>query len=210
MAEWYRNFAAHIRGEPDEIIAIERMIVRLINEHNLSRDEAIQRIFLAGIDHLLTEPTMDDPVIRRSRVIARQVEELTAQKTDSQRLTYIYEQLGLDAFVTWCTEQGIDPQPTIQQYSVATDSFTPQRQSWTESTLVWLRRMLSDGQSHAVEEILQAAARDGILPDILVDEAGYKRSESSLRAIASMHHFSGGKRGQWQLPNNQEVSSERK
>ena len=47
--EWYRNYSVCMRNSPSMIMAMENLIVKLMNRHNESRTHAILRIRSTGV-----------------------------------------------------------------------------------------------------------------------------------------------------------------
>ena len=201
--EWYRSYAVQIRDTPERVMSIERMIIRAINEQGISRDDVIERIFFAGIDVLMADATYGDTVTTQSRAVMNKVLEVRAQIEEQRRLNFLYEQLGKDGFEQWCNENSVDPQPTIDAFSIAVNNETPELKSWSTRAISWLQRHFRDGEPRDAKQVIEDAIRDGVLDDpIIVGGDEYLKQEKNFRSIASRAGYcSFNRRGVWQMVN---------
>ncbi len=198
--EWYRNYSAHIRGEPQHIMAIEKMISRLINTKNINRDGAITQIFISGITTLLADENSVDDKTKRALTVANAIMESRADKNTDASLRTLYGEKGVDWFIKWCAENEIDPNPTIDLFEESNDVPVVKNDSQKQRTLNWLTMFLRDGCPHQVIEIIKQAVVEGILPNPVLNEKEYEKAERSLRSLASSVGFSGNcERGCWKL-----------
>ena len=193
--EWYRNFAAHIRGPREFIEGIDRMIATVQNELNVSRVEAIAQIFLWGL-HAAVGEVKDEEVRREMRATGIKLKLMRAirdERRDDQELKAALREMGLDRVVEVAEKAGLTEEDVNEVVaSLKADM------SWYDKTSIWLDTLLSDGEERSVQSVQRAAMAAGILP---IDPAteDFEDQWGNMRTVASRMGVSrGGKRGYWQ------------
>lgn len=197
---WYRNYSCAIKSAPDDIIRIESIIATIQNERNMSRSEAVLTMFLAGVEILSQNPLFMSAESSTDKAIAEQVQRVSANKQNSNRLIYLLREMGEAAFVAWAQENDIDYSATIAEAAdQSADTFCRTKSSYSFRADQFLANFLEQNGPTKVDEIFAAAEIAGILPDPKISDQSIKKN--FLRTIASNRGYSSCEhRGVWQIP----------
>ena len=192
MEQWYRNFSVHLKGEPSKIVAIEQLIATLQTTQNLTRHQALLRIFEAGLQALAEDPSFASLDLKEAVELSRLFDLAKAKAARRREFRTIYQELGPEEILKVAKESGVGLDELLNEYRlVVVDT------KRSELFGLWLAEHLSDGEEHAVEDIIEAASEDGLLADAENDAPRFELDVSLLRTVASRRGYSKGRRGFW-------------
>ena len=108
MEQWYRNFSVHLKGEPSKIVAIEQLIATLQTTQNLTRHQALLRIFEAGLQALAEDPSFASLDLKEAVELSRLFDLAKAKAARRREFRTIYQELGPEEILkVGC--RGLDP-----------------------------------------------------------------------------------------------------
>lgn len=127
-------------------------------------------------------------------VIAKQLAKIRKKKAKMRGLAKIYDDMGLDEFVSWCEGESIQEwkQMESEEYNKL---FGSQTQTWNERAGEWLAELLGDGKSHHVNEVKKEAIQAGIIND--ADNDTIDRDWNKLKVLAHRERYSSRKTKGW-------------
>lgn len=179
---------------------LKRMIAKLQKHNYSSKDEIIQRAFIAGLYILEAEMDIenierDDFIIESPRMAKlRKLEEIRAKRSEFRTDEEILQDFGgdLDKYIEWCKETGNEYEKFVeykQQHSFS----IPLKVKDASYFRHWLVDYLADRKERHVNEIKEAMLATGAIDS---DEHW-----NHVSKIASEEGISGnGRRGYWKLP----------
>lgn len=132
----------------------------------------------------------------RGGIIAKELARLKKIRAEREALIQIYEERGLDEFVTWCNQGGIGWEEWLAEY--ATGLFSQEKERpWANKAREWLEEFLGDGRPHHIDEVKKEAVMEGVIDD--TDDGTIDRDWHKLKVVASRAGYSGrGSRGFWE------------
>lgn len=191
---WSRNLAVYYKDEPCKIQRMERVVAALRNRANLSFSGALKTLLDLGIERYLEDPSCADPELENWNLAVEVLDAAKAELAVKKDFAQVYRELGAKRFLEIVEEKGLDPGTVLESIG----SFLP-RLSKSENMQEQILELLSDGEEHKVEEIIELAIMGGILPDPKKNALQFKRALGLMRKVASELGVSGGERGYWQL-----------
>lgn len=192
---FYRNYAVHINDSPVEIQETEELIAVLQAEENLSRHQALLRIFKAGKRKLIEDREYDRPNFRILGALGKLYATAKTEAAKKRGFAELYRELGHVKFKELAEEAGVIWEEVWDDFK---ELLPPPSRS--DVMQEWIRGFLSDGAEHAAKEITEAAVLEGILTDPKENIKEHNRDLNLLRKVANGMNVSGGERGKWQQP----------
>lgn len=189
---WYRNYSVHYRDDPAVIMAAEKLISVLESHENLSRYQAIGRIFRAGIEVLSDDPSFGAIDLQESAEMMRLYNIAEAKAARYKCFRAIYQELGPERMTKVLGEASVEMglEEFLDEFRIPV--LSPFRQM-----KVWIARHLSDGEVHALDEMREAAIQDGIIADPDIDAERARKDYIAFKTAGSEMGVSGGGRGKW-------------
>ena len=190
---FHRNYSVHLNDDPIEIQETEELISCLQTEENLSRHQALLRIFKAGKRALVENHEYGRPDLRILGALGKLYDTARTEVAKKRGFAELYRDLGPERFGELAEEAGLTLEDVLDGFR---ELLPPPSRS--DVMQEWIRDFLADGAEHTAREVTEAAISGGILADPKKDIGGHKRDLSLLRNIASNMKVSGGERGKWQ------------
>jgi hypothetical protein len=189
-----RRYTIYLRFEGGEALVWDERLSNALNVvgKEKSPSRAYAAIFERGVEAVEAE-MRDGGESHEDSEVAQALEEIRKAKERKRRLAELYESMGLDQFVGWCEERGIDWEGFLDEYQLFRQS---EPQSWSEKASSWLRDFLRDGERHHTDEIKEAAIAKGIIDHS--DDHTFKRDWGKLRQVAHREGLTTGEKGCWQ------------
>lgn len=190
--EWYKNYGVHLRGTPNYIMASEECIARVMSSQNLSRQDAINTIYINGIRSTSKDENLGSPKLEGLLANGDFFAELRQAQKQQKSLVEAYADLGAVEFQEIARRHGIDVDGFLNEYRMPV-------MSMFESIKRFIVNELEDYQPHSIDSLRIAAIERGLLPD--PNEPGYDKTWQTFKQAASELNVSGKhtKRGEWQL-----------
>ena len=190
-ALWYRNYAVHIEGDPLFVMGMEEPIANVQSVQNLTRHQALRRIFKAGLKMLGADPNVGNVSIQSNARLSELHEAVKRKAAQARAFQELYKDIGADKLQEIAETEGLDFGEFLSEYRLER-MLSPSAQMQ-----LWLKAHLADGKEHEASEILSAAIEDGMLPSR--DNEDFEQAHNLFKAKASQMGASGGRRGYWQL-----------
>jgi plasmid stabilization system protein ParE len=182
--------AVSLKLKPAQAATIDRMVVHLMVNRNLSRADALEVIFLAGTEALASKPDFGcPPEVQGALEVYRELARIQAECQHNENLEAILAAKGVEQFKTWANENGIEVDAFLENYRL-----TIPARPWAEMALDWLNGLLTDnGLEMPTDQIRSQAIAERIIDDSAADW-------DKLRQLASRNGLTGGRHGHWSLP----------
>ena len=196
MTLWFRRYTAHLRGEPSEIMAIDKLISELMNTMNVSITDAVVYLLRSGME-VATEQVENDEIregIESSLRYAKVRRELESIKAEKTKIGGLAKGLTEEEVLKAGKQAGMKPKEIRGlvedcEKNFSSGSFYGEIQDWLDKVL--------KQKPVEVDTIKEWAARDNLLPGKEGDKE-YKAAWNRLKSTASACGYSGGRRGEWQ------------
>jgi len=190
-ALWYRNYAVHIEGDPLFVMGMEELIANVQTVQNLTRHQALRRIFHAGIKTLGKDPNFGNVSIQSNARLSELHEAVKRKGAQVRAFQELYKDIGPDKLQEIAEAEGLDFGEFLSEYRLE------QMLSPSAKMQLWIKAYLADGAEHEMGEVLSAAIEDSILPER--DNTDFERAHGLFKSVASQMGASRGRRGYWQL-----------
>lgn len=194
---WSRNYSTHVRGEPERINAMERLISALQNANNLNRNQAIDMIFTAGLTALSQNPTYGSPELEDSIAKSALYQAMMRELQIVEQYDKALKRMPASRIHRIASQFGQDIDIELSDYRLPIEKF-----SVFARIKSFLQDHLADGKEHSKGDVCKAAVDAGIIPSPDTDKDGYEKGINNLSVAASQISASGGKRGIWQIVTN--------
>lgn len=190
-----RTATIYYKGELWKIRRMEEAVASIRNQLNISFSAALQIFVDQGIEDYVEDPDSFDPKLKELHTMVQFLDQARIEIAKKRELAQVYRDLGAERFFEIAEESGLNKSNLLEEVI----PFLP-GPSRSESMQHWISNVLSDGNEHMVEDIIEAAVTEGILPDIEKDTPEFEKALSSFRKVASNLGASNRKRrGKWQL-----------
>ena len=193
MSKWSRNFTANVRDR-DVSMLLDLIIARLRTVNNVSTAEAVGIILRVGAEQLKERPEFESDGLGKYELLTEKYRAAQERIELRAMLSLIYDQFGLDGLTDLESTLEMSTAEMIelidrQVRKGHVSRFSVYKQFITDA--------LSDGEPHAMSEIVQEAIVQSILPNRASDNWG--NEYQLFKVAANRLGATGGKRGMWQL-----------
>lgn len=198
--KWGTVFAAYYYGEPYRVKALNEAITTMQSKFNLRPAAARKKLLDLFVDHLAENPEFATTELRKCVAYGRVLRRAKWEIEKRRGLNTVYRELGEDELRRIVAEE--EPNMNVDELiAEASEMWISMSKSSRSGVLGnWLAQMLSDGQEHAVKEIVTAAIEDEMIVSPEKDIEQHKLDYGLLRTVANRLCLStGGKRGYWKL-----------
>jgi hypothetical protein len=185
-------FPARFRNVAEEVDAIEALFHRVWAATGKDKNEAICDVFLEGLRTYSQKLTKEGKLTSAQVNIYEQLTRLRDERVQRDQLAKLYEELPLDEFATFCSDNQIDYAGFLEDMR-----FTITKRVGKNAMTDWLDALLRDGKDHPIEEIRERSETE----KVVVNDADWKQMKviAATRNYSSMTH-----RGVWKIPHNEE------
>lgn len=187
----FRVYPAYVKGEPEEIFAIEKMFIEVWAALGISKTKTINRAFSEGLRVLADSKELEGKIDSRSLAIFKKWQEIQAKISERSQLELIYEHTDPQEFQEFCNKNDIDYEAFLQRYRLD----LPSNKAKSKVLDDWIRYYLADGNEADVHDIRDMAETEGIIAS--------EDDWNLMKNIASRNGYSGSaRRGYWKLINS--------
>lgn len=186
MSDSVYVYPAYIRGTKEELVTIELEFGKLWVALKCSRSDAINEIFLAGMEALPKREDLADKVDNRAIAIYSKWRKIVSSDSTQTMLEQIYETMELNEFREFCEQSNVDHERFLKAYMMN----PPTTQAKSKTMESWLNYILGNGEEYQIADVRDAAE----IEQIVQDDSDW----NLMKNVASrMGYSSGGKRGYW-------------
>lgn len=190
-----RTATIYYKGELYKVRRMEEAVADIRNKMNISFSAALQKLLDRGISDYAEDPNCLNQELRGLHAVTQFLDQARVEVAKKKELAQVYRDLGSERFFEIAEESGLSRDDLLEEVI----SFLPTL-SKSECMQRWIAKALSDGNEHMVDDIIEAAISEGILPDIEREAPEFERALSSFRKVASNIGASDrSRRGKWQL-----------
>lgn len=196
---FYRNFSAHLRDMRDDVLGIEKTAAMLQSRHNLTYNDALVRLLIAGYRTIAEQPDYASPEIAEHIENAKLYAIAKHMVARKRELGEMYRELGSEGVgqIIADAKLNIDANELLAEANKF--QIVVPASSKSEVYARWLLEILGDGKEHSVEQIVERAVREGVMTSSERNDEQHQSDYSLLKTIASRLKLSrGGTRGCWQ------------
>ena len=185
MSKIVRVYPAYIKGEPSEVLEIDKAFHDIWAKLRCSRTDAINEIFQEGLKVVAEREDLGHST-KRAIEIYEKWRQVNLELAEKAKIEFIYEHSTLDGFREWCQKVGINDAEFLNDYMINLPS------AGAKSKIIgdWIEYALADGKEHSVDDIRSEAMMEGVVSD--------DGDWNLMKNIASQKGYSGNaKRGYW-------------
>jgi hypothetical protein len=183
-----RVYPAYIKDTADRVMAIDEQFLEVWAALGKSRTDTINEIFIVGLETIADRKELEGKVNKSNYAIWKKQREIEGVIARMRNLGFIYENMTLDEFQSFCNQEGIDAERFLENYKFD----VPRPRTRTEIIQRWLSVHLADGKMKSVDSIREAAEREGII------EPDSEKEWGLIKSVASKEGYSSaGPRGLW-------------
>lgn len=157
---------------------MEELIVSIANAQNLTRNEAIRKIFDAGVEILTNDPKFANDKIMRHKRFAELFDLARKKRAERKEFSTIYHELGPQELTQVAQEIGVELDAFLQEFQLPLVG-----ESWSSRAKRWLCLCLGDHKPHHVDRIKEQAIEAYILSNPSKDPASIAKIGKVLRPL---------------------------
>ena len=185
-AKWATNYYIHVEGKPVDISLLKRQVSQALNAlWDVDKVDAFAEVFRRGVEAVIYDPANKKSLDPQEMVV---IKELTRIKKNEERdvgLRRILESRGLDGFLTWAAEKGVDCERFLADVTL------PKGKSFSRQILEFLRKGLAGSGAVKAVMLRKELINAGMIQD-------GDRDKKRLADLATYYKLSGrGERGYW-------------
>lgn len=181
-AKWSTNYYIHVEGAPVDIGLLKRKVSQALNAlWELDKVDAFGEIFARGVDAVVFDPSNKKNLTPEEMVVIKELHRLKKLKMRNVGLREIMEARGLDGFLSWAADKGVDCEEFLQEITL------PKGKAFSRRVLETLRTQLQGEGAAKASAVVQKLIKTGLIEDTprdrkrLADLASYYKLSSAAR-----------------------------
>lgn len=194
--ESYRRYSVDLRDDPNAIIALDETITSVMQHSKISLSQALRKIFLAGCKKITEDPEYHaiKSTVEHSVNMSNFFDRINKEAHDIKNIDVAMKTVGPRLVSQIAQECNVDIDQ-VNDYILPVNNVSQSKYSIKKE---WIERFLSDCMVHKVDDVVEAAINNDILPS--KESEDFDKEYNSFKQIASTIGASGNApRGFWRL-----------
>lgn len=194
--ETYRRYTVDLSDDPNAVIAIDKIVTSVMQHSKVTLSAALRTIFLAGCEKIKDNPEhyAVRSTVEQSINMSNFYNRISKEAYDKKNFDAAIKTVGPKLVSQLAQECNVDIEQ-INDYILPVNDIIKSRYSIKKE---WIERFLSDCMVHRIEDVIESAINDDVLPSKESDD--FEKEYNSFKQIASTIGASGNApRGFWRL-----------